>query len=69
MNALKENEEISLIGFGKFYKLELKSRMGRNPKTGKEIKIATSTIPKFTPGIKLKLACNKKTSKKVKFYN
>ena len=32
--ALKDNDEISLVGFGKFYKTKVAARTGRNPKTG-----------------------------------
>lgn len=40
--ALQENNEISLVGFGKFYKTNVKTRQGRNPKTGEMM-----TIPAY----------------------
>jgi nucleoid DNA-binding protein len=33
-----------------------KARIGRNPQTGKEIKIPAKKVPKFTPGKALKSA-------------
>ena len=53
--ALKEKEgKISLIGFGTFSKVHREARTGRNPQTGKAIKIAARNVVKFTPGKKLK---------------
>lgn len=53
--ALKEeNGKISLIGFGTFSKVHREARTGRNPQTGKAIKIAARNVVKFTPGKKLK---------------
>ena len=69
LTALEEDNEISLIGFGRFYKTHTEARTGRNPKTGESIKIAAYYQPRFTAGIKLKEACNKKEkSKKPKKY-
>ena len=64
LSALKEDNEISLIGFGRFYKTHTEARTGRNPKTGESIKIAAYYQPRFTAGIKLKEACNKKEKSK-----
>ena len=64
LTALEEDNEISLIGFGRFYKKLTEARIGRNPKTGESIKIAACYQPRFTAGIKLKEACNKKEKNK-----
>ena len=64
LTALEEDNEISLVGFGRFYKTQTKARTGRNPKTGEPIKIAAYVQPRFTAGIKLKEACNKKEKAK-----
>jgi DNA-binding protein HU-beta len=54
-DALKAKEgKITLTGFGTFSVVERAARMGRNPRTGKEIKIPSCKIPKFKPGNKLK---------------
>ena len=53
--ALKEKDgKIALIGFGTFSKVHREARTGRNPQTGKAIKIAARNVVKFTPGKKLK---------------
>ena len=48
--SLKKEERVTLVGFGSFSISKRKARIGRNPKTGKEIKIAARKVPKFTPG-------------------
>ena len=50
VDTLKKEEKVSLIGFGTFSTIKRKAREGRNPKTGKAIKIAASVSPKFKPG-------------------
>jgi DNA-binding protein HU-beta len=52
--ALKENQAVSLVGFGTFKVSERKARTGRNPQTGQEIEIEAKNVPKFTPGKDLK---------------
>jgi nucleoid DNA-binding protein len=56
--ALKENEAVSLVGFGTFKVSNRKARTGRNPQTGREIKIKAKNVPKFTAGKDLKDAVN-----------
>jgi DNA-binding protein HU-beta len=50
----KEDEKVTLIGFGTFSKGQRKARQGRNPKTGEAIKIKASKTVKFKAGKKLK---------------
>ncbi len=57
--ALSEQKNISLIGFGQFAVSDIPARDGRNPSTGKPIKVAAYKQPKFKAGQKLKDACNK----------
>lgn len=54
--TLAKGENISLIGFGSFKTISTKARTGRNPRTGKEIKIPESKKVKFTIGKSLKEA-------------
>jgi DNA-binding protein HU-beta len=54
--ALKSGDKVTLTGFGTFQCTQRASRTGRNPRTGKEIKIAACNVPKFKPGNKLKEA-------------
>lgn len=52
--ALKKDEKVTLVGFGTFSVSKRKARKGRNPRTGKEIKIPARKVPKFTAGKALK---------------
>ncbi len=54
--AVKKGDDVTLIGFGTFTKTKRKARTGRNPQTGKEIKIPAMTVPKFRPGREFKNA-------------
>ena len=57
-SALKKGESVTLVGFGTFKVAERKARTGRNPQTGKEMKIEAKSVPKFVPGKALKDAVN-----------
>lgn len=46
-SEVKKDGEFVLPGFGKLVKAYRKARMGRNPATGEEIKIAAKTVVKF----------------------
>lgn len=52
--AVKKGDDVKLVGFGTFTKTKRKARVGRNPQTGKEIKIPASWAPKFRPGAEFK---------------
>jgi DNA-binding protein HU-beta len=52
--ALKAGDKITLVGFGTFSAVTRAARNGRNPQTGKVIKIASKTNGKFSPGKALK---------------
>ena len=54
--ALKKGETVQITGFGTFAVAKRAARKGRNPATGKEIKIAASKAPKFKAGAVLKKA-------------
>ncbi|MBP5163968.1 MAG: HU family DNA-binding protein [Lachnospiraceae bacterium] len=58
--ALKKKDKVTLVGFGTFETTKRAARTGRNPQTGKEIKIAASVAPKFKAGKALKEAVNGK---------
>ena len=58
--ALKKGDKVQLIGFGTFETAKRSARKGRNPQTGKEIKIAASKTPKFKAGKALKDLVNGK---------
>jgi len=48
--ALKKKERVALVGFGSFTVANRKARSGRNPQTGKEIKIAAKNVVRFKGG-------------------
>jgi DNA-binding protein HU-beta len=52
--TLKKGEKVTLVGFGTFSVAKRSARKGRNPQTGKPIKIAAKKVPKFTAGKALK---------------
>jgi DNA-binding protein HU-beta len=64
VEALSENDEILLVGFGRFIKSKVEARNGINPKTGQPIKIAAYMQPRFKAGTKFKEACNKNEKSK-----
>jgi DNA-binding protein HU-beta len=52
--GLTKADQVTLIGFGTFYKQKREAGKGRNPRTGEEIKIPASVRPKFRAGQALK---------------
>jgi len=56
--ALKKGDSVGLIGFGTFKVSQRAARTGRNPQTGKELKIAARKAPGFSAGKALKDAVN-----------
>ena len=48
--ALKAGDKLILVGFGTFSVSKRAARTGRNPQTGKEIKIAAKNVVKFKAG-------------------
>jgi DNA-binding protein HU-beta len=58
--ALKQGDEVRLVGFGTFSVKDRAAGVGRNPSTGKEIQIAASKSARFKPGLALKTALNPK---------
>lgn len=54
--SLKEEEAVSILGFGTFSIKKRSARMGRNPKTGQAIAIPASKTPAFKAGKGLKEA-------------
>ena len=53
-NAVKNDDTVSIVGFGTFLLRERAARTGRNPKTGEEIPITPRRVVTFRPGQKLK---------------
>ena len=51
--ALKKGDRVALVGFGSFSVTKRSARTGRNPQTGKEIKIPAKKVVKFKAGADL----------------
>ena len=58
--SLENGSTIELRGFGTFEPRKRAARNGRNPQTGKEIKIPAKTVPVFSAGKKFKEVVNGK---------
>ncbi len=58
--TVAKKQKVTLVGFGTFEARKRAARTGRNPQTGKEIKIAAKTVPAFSAGKKFKELVNKK---------
>ncbi len=50
VDALKDGESVTVVGFGKFHVTDRKARNGRNPKTGEPMTIAARRAVSFSPG-------------------
>jgi DNA-binding protein HU-beta len=51
--ALKKGDRVALVGFGSFSVSKRAARTGRNPQTGKAIKIAAKKVVRFKAGADL----------------
>jgi len=54
--ALKKGDKLTLTGFGTFSVAKRRARVGRNPQSGREIKIPATRVAKFKAGNLLKSA-------------
>ena len=54
--TVKKGDDVNFVGFGTFTKAKRKARTGRNPQTGKAIKIPAGWYPKFRAGSEFKAA-------------
>lgn len=65
VKAVAMGDTVTLVGFGTFKPSKRAARTGRNPQTGKELKIAATTVPHFSAGATFKAAvAGKKATKK-----
>ena len=56
--ALRDGNEVRVVGFGSFSVSTRKASIGRNPRTGEPMAIAATAIPKFRAGKEFREACN-----------
>ena len=59
IEAVASKDKVQIVGFGTFEARERKEKIGKNPRTGEEIKIAASVLPEFKAGKDFKDATNK----------
>ncbi len=52
--TVSKGGKVTLVGFGTFESRKRAARIGRNPQTGKELKIAAKKVPAFSAGKKFK---------------
>ena len=52
--TVSKGKKVTLVGFGTFEARKRAARVGRNPQTGKELKIPAKTVPAFSAGKKFK---------------
>ena len=65
VKAVAKGDTVTLVGFGTFKSAKRAARTGKNPKTGEPLKIAATTVPKFSAGAGFKAAvAGKKGAKK-----
>ncbi|MBK9520259.1 MAG: HU family DNA-binding protein [Rhodocyclaceae bacterium] len=66
VKAVSKGDPVTLVGFGTFKAAKRAARSGKNPKTGEALKIAATTVPRFSAGSGFKLAVSgkKKPAKK-----
>lgn len=57
--AVSKGDKVVLVGFGSFQVVKRAAREGRNPRTGKPLKIPAKKVVKFKPGKKLEVAAKK----------
>lgn len=56
--AVAKGDDVKLVGFGTFSKVQRKARKARNPKTGTPVQIPGSKVPRFKPGKEFKDVVN-----------
>ena len=57
--TISKGKKVTLVGVGPFESRKRAARTGRNPQTGKELKIPAKTVPVFSAGKKFKEVVNK----------
>ena len=60
VKAVSKGKKVTLVGFGTFESRKRAARTGRNPQTGKELKIEAKTVPAFSAGKKFRETVSKK---------
>jgi DNA-binding protein HU-beta len=56
VESLRRGRRVTISGFGTFVVTRRAARNGRDPRTGKEIKIPSTKVPRFRPSRSLRIA-------------
>jgi DNA-binding protein HU-beta len=64
VKSVSKGDNVTLVGFGTFKSAKRAARTGKNPKTGATIKIAATTVARFSAGAAFKAAVAGKKAKK-----
>ena len=64
VKTVSKGDTVALVGFGTFKSSKRAARTGKNPRTGEALKIAATTVPKFSAGAGFKAAVAGKKAKK-----
>jgi DNA-binding protein HU-beta len=64
VKTVTKGDTVTLVGFGTFKSAKRAARTGKNPKTGEPLKIAATTVPKFSAGATFKATVAGKKAKK-----
>jgi len=64
VQTVAKGDTVTLVGFGSFKSSKRAARTGKNPKTGEALKIAATTVPKFSAGATFKATVAGKKAKK-----
>ena len=54
VTAVAKGDSVALVGSGTFKSAVRAAREGKNPRTGEKLKIAATTVPKFSAGATFK---------------
>jgi DNA-binding protein HU-beta len=60
-STLKKGDKLTLVGFGTYSVSKRAARVGRNPQTGADIKIAAKKVAKFKAGKELSMKLGNKS--------
>jgi integration host factor subunit beta len=66
VEALKRGDRVELRGFGAFSVKHREARVGRNPRTGSQVKVSEKVVPYFKSGKEMRVRLNKTAPKQAK---
>ncbi len=59
-NAMARGDRVELRGFGAFSVKERPARLGRNPRTGEQVKVTEKVVPYFKTGKEMRERLNRR---------